>query len=92
MKKKLSVKDELQAWAAGIGIVGGLFAFSLILGVLFMDEALSFRLFLYNLFIFQLVFHKIQKVFRTFSFANFPILNSPVWDLEIFPKLRAGHF
>jgi hypothetical protein len=32
---KLSVKDELQAWAAGI--VGGLFAFSLILGVLFMD-------------------------------------------------------
>lgn len=37
MKKKLSVKDELQAWAAGIGIVGGLFAFSLILGVLFMD-------------------------------------------------------
>ena len=37
MKKKLSVKDELQAWAAGIGIVGGLFAFSLILGVIFMD-------------------------------------------------------
>ena len=37
MKKKLSLKDELQAWAAGIGIVGGLFAFSLILGVLFMD-------------------------------------------------------
>lgn len=36
-KKKLSVKDELQAWAAGIGIVGGLFAFSLILGVIFMD-------------------------------------------------------
>jgi hypothetical protein len=36
-KKKLSVKDELQAWAAGIGIVGGLFAFSLILGVVFMD-------------------------------------------------------
>ena len=36
-KKKLSVKDEIQAWAAGIGIVGGLFAFSLILGVLFMD-------------------------------------------------------
>lgn len=37
MKKKLSLKDKLQAWAAGIGIVGGLFAFSLILGVIFMD-------------------------------------------------------
>lgn len=37
MKKKLSLKDELQAWAAGIGIVGGLFTFSLILGVIFMD-------------------------------------------------------
>ncbi len=35
--KKPSLKDHLQAWAAGIGIVGGLFAFSLILGVLFMD-------------------------------------------------------
>lgn len=35
---KLSLKDEIQAWAAGIGIVGGLFAFSLILGVLFMDN------------------------------------------------------
>lgn len=35
--KKLSLKDELQALAAGIGIVGGLFAFSLILGVIFMD-------------------------------------------------------
>ena len=37
MKKKLSLKDELQAWAAGIGIVGGLFVFSLMLGILFMD-------------------------------------------------------
>lgn len=36
-KKKLSVKDEIQAWAAGIGIVGGLFGFSLILGIVFMD-------------------------------------------------------
>ena len=35
--KKLSLKDELQALAAGIGIVGGLFAFSLILGIVFMD-------------------------------------------------------
>lgn len=34
---KLSLKDHIQAWATGIGIVGGLFAFSLILGVLFMD-------------------------------------------------------
>ena len=35
--KKLSLKDHVQAWATGIGIVGGLFAFSLLLGVLFMD-------------------------------------------------------
>lgn len=35
--KKLSLKDHVQAWAAGIGIVGGLFAFSLILGIIFMD-------------------------------------------------------
>lgn len=34
---KLSVKDYIQAFAVGFGIVGGLFAFSLILGVLFMD-------------------------------------------------------
>lgn len=34
---KLSLKDYIQALAGGIGIVGGLFAFSLILGVLFMD-------------------------------------------------------
>ena len=27
MKKKLSLKDELQALSAGIGIVGGLFLF-----------------------------------------------------------------
>ena len=36
-KKKLSLKDELQAWAGGIGIVGGLFWFSVLLGVLFAD-------------------------------------------------------
>ena len=35
--KKLSLKDELQALAAGFGIVGGLFAFCVICGVLFMD-------------------------------------------------------
>ena len=35
--KKLSLKDHVQALAAGIGIVGGLFAFSVLLGVLFMD-------------------------------------------------------
>ena len=34
---KLSLKDHIQAWAVGIGIVGGLFLFSLILGILFMD-------------------------------------------------------
>ena len=35
--KKLSLKDHIQALAAGIGIVGGLFAFSLLLGMLLMD-------------------------------------------------------
>jgi hypothetical protein len=35
--KKLTLKDKLQALATGIGIVGGLFAFSLILGMIFMD-------------------------------------------------------
>ena len=35
--KKLSLKDELQALAAGFGIVGGLFAFCIICGMLFMD-------------------------------------------------------
>ena len=35
--KKLSVKDHVQAWAGAIGIVGGLFAFALILGIIFMD-------------------------------------------------------
>ena len=34
---KLSFKDYLQALAGGIGIVGGLFAFSLLLGMIFMD-------------------------------------------------------
>ena len=34
---KLSFKDYLQALAGGIGIVGGLFVFSLILGIVFMD-------------------------------------------------------
>jgi hypothetical protein len=36
-EKKLSLKDELQAWAGGIGIVVGLFGFSVILGMIFMD-------------------------------------------------------
>ncbi len=35
-EKELSVKDNLQAWAGAIGIVVGLFGFSLILGVIFM--------------------------------------------------------
>ena len=37
MKKKLTLKDNLQAIAAGIGSMGGLFLFCLILGVVFMD-------------------------------------------------------
>lgn len=36
-KKKLTLKDELQALAGGIGSMGGLFLFCLILGVIFMD-------------------------------------------------------
>ena len=36
-KKKLSLKNHIQAWATGIGIVVGLFGFSLILGMFFMD-------------------------------------------------------
>ena len=36
-KKKLTLKDYLQAIAAGIGIGGGMFAFCLILGVWLMD-------------------------------------------------------
>jgi hypothetical protein len=36
-EKKLSLKDELQAWAGGIGIVAGLFGFSVILGMALMD-------------------------------------------------------
>ena len=35
--KKLSLKDHIQAWATGVGIVVGLFGFSLILGMIFMD-------------------------------------------------------
>ena len=35
--KKLSLKDHVQAWATGIGIIVGLFGFSLILGMIFMD-------------------------------------------------------
>ena len=35
--KKLSLKDELQALAAGFGIVGGLFAFCVIYGMVFYD-------------------------------------------------------
>lgn len=34
---KLSLKDHIQAWATGVGIVVGLFGFSLILGMIFMD-------------------------------------------------------
>lgn len=37
MKKKTTLKDHIQAWAGAIGIVGGLFAFCIICGVLFMD-------------------------------------------------------
>lgn len=37
MKKELSLKDHVQAWATGIGIIVGLFGFSLILGMFFMD-------------------------------------------------------
>lgn len=37
MKKKLSLKDELQAWGTALGIVVGLFGFSLILGVWLLD-------------------------------------------------------
>lgn len=36
-KKKLSLKDKLQAWAGGIGIVVGLFGFCVLLGIVFMD-------------------------------------------------------
>lgn len=36
-EKKLTLKDELQAWAGAIGSMGGLFLFCLILGVTFMD-------------------------------------------------------
>ena len=36
-RKKLSLKDHVQAWATGVGIVVGLFGFSLILGMIFMD-------------------------------------------------------
>ena len=35
--KKLTLKDELQAWAGSIGLIGGLFLFGLLCGVLFMD-------------------------------------------------------
>ncbi|MBO5715052.1 MAG: hypothetical protein J6S23_01500 [Clostridia bacterium] len=36
-EKKTTFKDFMQALAGGIGIVGGLFTFSLLLGMLFMD-------------------------------------------------------
>lgn len=36
-KKKLSLKDHIQAWEIALGIVVGLFGFSLILGVWLMD-------------------------------------------------------
>ena len=37
MKKKLSLKDELQAWGGAFGVVAGLFILSLLLGVFLMD-------------------------------------------------------
>ena len=37
MKKKLTLKDELQAWAGAIGSMVGLFLFCVLLGVVFMD-------------------------------------------------------
>lgn len=35
--KKLTPKDKFQALAAGIGSMGGLFLFCVILGMIFMD-------------------------------------------------------
>ena len=36
-KRKLTLKDHIQAWAGGIGSMVGLFLFCVILGVIFMD-------------------------------------------------------
>ena len=36
-KRKLTLKDHIQAWAGGIGSMVGLFIFCVILGVIFMD-------------------------------------------------------
>ena len=36
-EKKLTLKDELQAWAGAIGSMVGLFLFCVFLGVVFMD-------------------------------------------------------
>lgn len=36
-KKKLTLKENLLIWAGAIGIVGGLFFFCIICGVVFMD-------------------------------------------------------
>ena len=36
-KRKLTVKDRIQAWAGGIGSMVGLFLFCVLLGVIFMD-------------------------------------------------------
>ena len=36
-KRKLTLKDHIQALAGGIGSMGGLFLFCVILGMIFMD-------------------------------------------------------
>ena len=36
-KRKLTLKDHIQAWAGAIGSMGGLFLFCVILGMIFMD-------------------------------------------------------
>ena len=36
-KRKLTLKDHIQAWAGAIGSMGGLFIFCVLLGVIFMD-------------------------------------------------------
>ncbi|MBR5202686.1 MAG: hypothetical protein IKW45_05425 [Clostridia bacterium] len=36
-KRKLTLKDHIQAWAGGIGSMVGLFIFCVILGMIFMD-------------------------------------------------------
>ena len=36
-KRKLTLKDHIQAWAGAIGSMGGLFLFWVLLGMIFMD-------------------------------------------------------